>query len=70
MVMQWEYILGYKSWRGEDTLAKIVGYRMNTVSTFYKWKAANTFSLGCSSRFAGSNKITRAHYTTQALPDS
>jgi len=39
-------------------------------STFYKWKVANTFSLGCSSRFAGSNKITRAHYTAQALPDS
>jgi hypothetical protein len=37
---------------------------------FYKQKVANTVSLGCSSRFAGSNKISRAHHITQALPDS
>ena len=38
--------------------------------TFYKQNATNTFSLNYSSRFAGSNKISRAHHIAQALSDS
>jgi hypothetical protein len=38
--------------------------------TFYELKVANTANLGCSSRFAGSNKIYRARHTAQALPNS
>ena len=38
--------------------------------TFYKRNVANTFSLTYSSRFAGSNKISRVHHIAQALSDS
>jgi hypothetical protein len=38
--------------------------------TFYKRNAPNTFSLGHSSRFAGSNKISGAHHIPQSLSNS
>jgi hypothetical protein len=38
--------------------------------TFYKRNVANTFSLHHSSRFAGSNKISRAHHIAQSLSNS
>jgi len=38
--------------------------------TFYKRNVTNTFSLGNSSRLAGSNKISRAHHIAQSLSNS